>query len=85
MNKAMRKLMDAYGIVVRTRQLHGARAMVVHTKTGFTIVVNDQLSPEVALKAMAHEVLHIILGHFSDRRHLTEAEKESEVNRILGQ
>lgn len=83
MRKEIKKLMDAFGITIRKRQLPGARGMVVKTRQGYVILVDDRLTQAAAERAAAHEMLHIMLGHFDDRRDMTVEEKETEIIEII--
>lgn len=49
----------------------------------FVVVVASNVAEDVQRSVLRHELLHIELGHLDDRKHLTEEEKEREVEEHL--
>ncbi len=73
------KLMYTYNIAVRTMRLTGCRGFAAKNSNGYVIVVNSQLSDEEQIRTTVHELCHIKLGHLDERKHISNEEKEDEV------
>lgn len=76
-------LLDRYGVTIKGKHLPGARGMVIKTKGGYCILVRDTLSEQARNQTVAHELLHIMMGHLDDRNYLSTEEKEEEIKLMI--
>lgn len=63
--------------------LHGARGAASKVNGKYIILIDDRLSKECQAKVLAHELLHIVLGHFDESKDLSEDAKENQVKNLL--
>lgn len=59
------------------------KGLIVPQGDGYLIMINDGISRDRQLMTLSHELMHVILGHQSERHYLTLAEKEYEVEYFL--
>lgn len=79
----MKEIIELYNIRILTCQLEGCRGYSQKKGDGYVVLVAEHLSDEAKERTLWHELIHIVLGHFDDRRELTVKEKEQEVQEMM--
>lgn len=75
-----------HNVFVRFYELPGGSlGLSKKTKDGYLILLNQNLEScrTKAMKTVEHEMLHVLLGHHDERKELSIAEKEAEVEQAL--
>lgn len=79
----MRDAIQQMDVHVQRYPIPGTRGLVTKFLDGYLILISDQVEGRQLERTLAHELLHIQLGHLDDRRDLPEEEKEAEVREAL--
>lgn len=79
------KIIDDFDVTVMLRPIRqlGCRGSTKKLSDSFLVLVDDALDGTAMMQALAHELLHIILGHFDEFTDLPEDEKEAEVSEMM--
>lgn len=79
----LRKIAEKFDVDIHLMPLHGARGAASKVSGKYIILIDDRLSKECQEKVLAHELLHIVLGHFDESKDLPEDAKELQVKSML--
>jgi len=81
------KIIDQFNVNVLLRPVRhlGVRGTTKKMTSSYLVLVDDVLPNDLMLKTLAHELLHIVLGHFDDNSHLDDTEKEKEVEEMMAE
>ena len=79
----LKKIAEKFDVDIHLMPLHGARGAASKVNGKYIILIDDRLSKECQEKVLAHELLHIVLGHFDESKDLPEDAKERQVNSML--
>lgn len=77
------ELMDQYDVHVSIKPLYGCHGMIIAKSVGYEIVLAEGICEYKRQRTLAHELLHIKLGHLDAHCDKTRAEKEKEVHEYL--
>lgn len=80
------KIIDRFNVTVLLRPIrqYGCRGSTQKLSSSYTVLIDDSMAnTDDMMHVLAHELLHIILGHFDDYSHLTDDEKEAEVKEMM--
>ena len=79
----IRKLAMQYDVRIVRTSTPGAGGVSTKMGDGYLVVVEAYLQGRALARALDHEFLHIILGHFDKHRDKTIYQKEREVEEAL--
>lgn len=79
----LKKIAEKFDVNIHLMPLHGARGAASKVNGKYIILIDDRLSKECQEKVLAHELLHIVLGHFDESKDLSEDAKERQVSSML--
>ena len=79
----LKKIAEKFDVDIHLMPLHGARGAASKVNGKYIILIDDRLSKECQEKVLAHELLHIVLGHFDESKDLPEDVKENQVKNLL--
>ena len=79
----IRDAIQQMDVHVQRYPIPGTRGLVTKFLDGYLILISDHVEGRLLERTLAHELLHIKLGHLDDRRDLPEDVKENEVREAL--
>lgn len=70
-------------VMLRPIRQNGCRGSTRKLSDTFMVLIDDTLDSSAMMHALAHELLHIVLGHFDKFAEMSEDEKEDEVAEMM--
>ena len=79
------KIIDHFNVTVLLRPVceFGVKGSTEKMSSSYIVLIDDTLDNNHMMQTLAHELLHIILGHFDEYSYMTEEEKEAEVAEMI--
>lgn len=79
------KIIDEFDVTVMLRPIRqlGCRGSTRKLSSSFMVLIDDAMDSTTMMHALAHELLHIILGHFDEFAEMSEDDKEAEVSEMM--
>lgn len=80
------KIIDHFNVTILLRPIrqYGCRGSTRKLSSSYTVLIDDSMAcSEDMMHVLAHELIHIILGHFDEYSYLSEETKEAEVKEMM--